>query len=99
MVGPMISRDPPGLDALYFAADAYSGLGDLSVRRAQQASQSVQSRAAFWSEARSQYQRSLEAWQRIPHPYHTAPHSFQVGDPALVAKRLKMAEAEVSALH
>src|SRR5215472_6861063 len=87
---------PANLDAIYVAADAHSGLGDLSARKAQRAGQSA-SRRSDWGEARSQYQESLNAWHRIEHPNHTAPNSFQVGDPAIVAKRLRLAESTYSA--
>ena len=80
------------LDAIYVAADAHSGLGDLSAKKAQRAGQSATSHNSNWKEARSQYEQSLAAWHRIEHPNHTAPNSFQVGDPALVAKRLRQAQ-------
>ena len=85
------------LDAIYVAADAHSGLGDLSARRAQKAGQSASTRRSNWADARSQYEQSLTAWQRLEHPNHTAPNSFQVGDPTIVAKRLRVAEAALSA--
>jgi hypothetical protein len=39
----------------------------------------------------------MDTWRRIEHPNHTAPNSFQVGDPAMVAKKLKLTEAALSA--
>ncbi len=87
---------PANLDAIYVAADAHSGLGDLSARKAQRTGQSAASQRLDWGEARLQYEQSLDAWHRIEHPNHTAPNSFQVGDPALVARRLKLAEASLS---
>ena len=77
----MISIQPPDPDALYAAADAYSELGTLSMKRAQQ-----QRRKSDWSDARSWYQQTLNTWHRIDHPNHTALGSFQVRDPATVAK-------------
>jgi hypothetical protein len=38
----------------------------------------------------------MDAWRRIEHPNHTAPSSFQVGDPAIVAKHLQAAEAALN---
>lgn len=84
------------LDAIYVAADAHSELGVLSARKAQRAGQSAASRRSNWDEARSQYEQSLSAWHRIEHPNHTAPNGFQVGDPAIVAQRLRLAEAALS---
>ncbi len=90
---------PANLDAIYVAADAHSGLGDLSVKRAQRPGASAAARNSNWTEARSQYGASLSAWHRIEHPNHSAPNSFQVGDPAIVAKRLRLAESALSQAH
>jgi serine/threonine protein kinase len=94
-----IASDPPDLDALYAAADAHSGLGDLSLKKAGHAGLIAERRKSYLSEARSNYQNSLETWHRIPHPNHTSPSSFQAGDPILVAKQLKQTEAALANLH
>jgi hypothetical protein len=73
---PLMSSATANLDALYAAADAYSGLGELSMRKAQRTGQAAQRRKANWIEARSSYLPSLNTWHRIEHPNHTAPHSF-----------------------
>jgi hypothetical protein len=46
------------LIALYAAADAYSGLGDLSFRKAQPPGQTAMRRKANWAETRSWYHKS-----------------------------------------
>ena len=85
------------LNALYVAADAYSGLGDLSVRKARQPGQTTTQQIASWKEARSWYAKSLETWHRIAHPNHTtSANSFDVGDPVLVAKRLHLCDAALA---
>jgi hypothetical protein len=38
-------------------------------------------------------------WHRIEYPNHTTPDSFQVGDPTVVAKELKLTEAALVSLH
>jgi len=86
---PLIAKNPPNLDALYGAADAYSGLGDLGIRAARGAGKVSASRRQSLAEARSWYTRSRATWRRIEHPNHTAPNSFQVGDPSIVEARLK----------
>jgi serine/threonine protein kinase len=86
---PLISTEPADLDALYAAADAYSGLGDLNMKKARRTADGQKS---FWAEARSWYQSSLNTWHRIQHPNHTAPNFFQVGDPRVVERELKVAE-------
>jgi non-specific serine/threonine protein kinase/serine/threonine-protein kinase len=93
---PLIAKN--NLEAIYATADAHCGLGDLSAKRARQQGQSVEARRAHWMEAQSQYQQSLDAWNRLEHPNHSSPiNGFQVGDPALVAKQLKVAEVALSA--
>ena len=90
---PLISSTPTDLDAKYVAADAYSGLGDLSIKAARHPGLSLEQRKSSWTEARSWYVLSQTAWRRIDHPNHTAPNFFQVGDPTTVAKKLKLVEA------
>jgi tetratricopeptide (TPR) repeat protein len=99
IVEPLLSTAPPDLDAIYAAADAYSGLGDLSAKAARRSGLSPKQRRSSWTETRSWYQLSQNTWRRIDHPNHTAPNFFQVGDPEVVAKELKQAEAALSSLR
>jgi serine/threonine protein kinase len=97
---PMISAKLPELNALYVAADAYSGLGDLSFKRAQHLSQTAAGRKANLTEARSWYAKSLDTWRRIDHPIHLMPgSSLEVGDPIVVAKKLQQCEAMIAGMH
>ena len=93
---PLISTEQPDLDALYTTADANSGLGDISARKARLRNQTREQQNLAWKQARSSYSASLNAWRRIEHPNHTAPSSFQVGDPAIVAKHLSAVEAAMA---
>ncbi len=96
IVDPLIVRQPADLDALYTAADAFSGLGDVSSAKARGTGLTKADRKAAWNDAKSSYAASLDVWRRIEHPNHTAPSSFQVGDPTAVKKKLKAAEAVLS---
>jgi serine/threonine protein kinase len=96
VVEPALSARVPELDALYTAADAYSGLGDLKLKDARIPGQSVAHQRANWADARSSYLKSLENWHRIKHPNHSAPNGFDVGDPANVAKNLQLCDAELA---
>ena len=96
---PLISTTPPELDALYAAADGYSGLGDVSAKAAQQRGPTAEVRKARWMDAQSLYLKSQSAWRRIEHPNHSSPNSFQAGDPAVVEKKLKLAGAALATLH
>jgi eukaryotic-like serine/threonine-protein kinase len=99
IVEPLIPAAPADRDALYTAADAYSGLGELSMNAARQPGLTTAQRKSYWTEAQSSYSQSLNTWHRIEHPNHTGPNSFQVGDPAVVAKELKSTEAALHALQ
>jgi serine/threonine protein kinase len=99
IVEPLISSAPADLDAMYAAADAYSGLGDLSMNAARHPGLKLEQRKSSWTEARSWYVLSQTAWHRIDHPNHTAPNFFQTGDPTAVAKELKRTETALALLH
>ena len=96
---PMIATEPADLDALYAAADSYSGLGELSARSAQRRRLKTETRKSHWTEARTYFQLSLNTWHRIEHPNHTAPNSFQAGDPAIVARELKQADTALASMN
>lgn len=97
IVTPLTTREPPDLDALYLAAEAYSGLGQLCLSAAN--AEPIQKRRADLTKAKSWFTQSLQTWQRIAHPYHSAPHSFEVGDPTEVAKQLKSTQAALAAVR
>lgn len=99
IVEPLASTDPPDLDALYAAADAYFGLGELSADAARHPGLTAERRRSSWTEAQSWYLLSQNAWRRIDHPNHTAPNFFHVGDPLVVAKKLKLSETALSSLN
>jgi hypothetical protein len=96
IVEPLLPASAPDLSALYTAADAYSGLGDLRLQEARGAGANAASRRTSWTEARSWYLKSLAAWHRIEHPSHLSPDGFGVGDPARVEKNLQRCEAALS---
>ena len=81
-----ISNNGGDVNALYVAADAYSGLGDLGFKKAHQPGQTASLRKANWTEAQSWYAKSLAAQHRIEHPNRSAMNGFDVGDPTQVTK-------------
>jgi serine/threonine protein kinase len=99
IVEPLIAMENADLDALYVAADAYSGLGEISMRKAQRKGQTIDRKKSHLAEARSWYQLSLNTWHRFEHPNHTAPNSFQVGDPVIVMNKLELAEKALASLR
>jgi eukaryotic-like serine/threonine-protein kinase len=96
---PLIATESPDLGALYAVADADSGLGSLSVRKAKPLGRTGAQRKTEWSEARSWFEQSVKTWQRIDRPNHTAPNSFQVGDPVTAKKQLELAENALASLR
>jgi eukaryotic-like serine/threonine-protein kinase len=99
VVEPLVSAPVPDLDALYTAADAYSGLGDLQLHEARRPGEAAGKRKANWTEARAWYRKSLDAWRRIQHPLHIAPNGGDVGDPAKVARNLQLCETALSVFN
>lgn len=89
VVEPMLIDQSSNLSALYTAADAYSGLGDLSLQEARRQGQTAANARANWIEAHSWYLKSLDTWHRIEHPSHEAPNGFDAGDPAIVKKKVQ----------
>jgi serine/threonine protein kinase len=83
------SVNPNILEAQYSLADVYSGLAELSQMQALDLSQPIQRQIWYWNEARSYFQRSLDAWKRIPNPGARTPVGFACGDPTRVARELK----------
>jgi len=98
-VEPMLSAaQAPDLAALYTAADAYSGLGDLQLREASHSSKDLAQQREIWSQARSWYVKSLDAWHRIKNPARDGPNGFDAGDPARVVRSLQLCDAALAKL-
>jgi hypothetical protein len=91
IVEPLMVTNPPRLDALYTAADAYSGLGDLRLRQIGTSVASTSRRKAR-SEACLWYGKSVAVWHQVEHPNRSTPNGFDAGDPALVAKKLQQCQ-------
>jgi tetratricopeptide (TPR) repeat protein len=95
-VEPLLSAQAPDLAALYTAADAYSGLGDLQLREASHFPKDHTQQREIWSQAHSWYVKSLDAWQRIKNPVRDGPNGFDAGDPARVETKLQLCEAALA---
>lgn len=98
-VEPLLSAQAPDLAALYSAADAYSGLGDLELRGASHFPKDHAQQREIWSQARSWYVKSLDAWHRIKNPVRDGPNGFDAGDPAKVAKNLQLCDIALRQLR
>ena len=82
------SSNPNIVEAKYVLADVYSGLGELSQTLASRNGVPVQQKILRWNEARTWYQLSLDAWQRIQNPGARSPVGFACGNPRMVARQL-----------
>jgi tetratricopeptide (TPR) repeat protein len=76
--------DPP---ALYAAADAYAGLGDVATAKARKAKDAA-TQAMLREDARKAYTSSLSVWKQIPNPSWISGAGYRVGDPKTIARRL-----------
>jgi serine/threonine protein kinase len=97
-VEPLLSVQEPDLAALYTAADAYSGLGDVERIEATRSAQDQVKQRELWLQARAWYVKSLDTWHRIQSPSRDGPNGFDAGDPAQVAKSLHLCETTLTKL-
>jgi serine/threonine protein kinase len=97
-VEPELARQNADANVPYLAADSYSGLGDLELRRARQSRGNAATQKARWTQARVWYLKSMQAWRRVDHPLPVAPSGFDAGDPAKVETKLQLCEAALAKL-
>jgi non-specific serine/threonine protein kinase/serine/threonine-protein kinase len=95
-VEPELAKQNADGSAPYLAEDSYSSLGDLAVREARQYRGASSQERDKWTEARSWYLKSLDAWHKIEHPLPVAPSGFDAGDPAKVVKNLQLCDAALA---
>lgn len=75
------------IPALYAAAEAHAGLGDIAADEARTAPDSAV-RSKLWNDARISYKKSLQTWEKIPNPARLGPNGYLARDPRQVAARL-----------
>jgi eukaryotic-like serine/threonine-protein kinase len=75
------------IPALYAAADAYAGLGDVAAAEAQKATDTAL-RSKLWGDARTSYEKSLNVWKQIPNPSRISPNGYLARQPHQVSQRL-----------
>jgi serine/threonine protein kinase/tetratricopeptide (TPR) repeat protein len=85
---PLAKANAPNEWALYVVADASSGLGDIFAAQAKRRAQEDEQRAQEWSQARSWYERSAEAWRQVHNPGAMSPGGFDCGSPKHVLAAL-----------
>jgi eukaryotic-like serine/threonine-protein kinase len=87
IVTPLVAPERKDVPALYAAADAYAGLGDVSGVRARRASDAGP-QGRLWSDGGAWYEKSLNSWRNIPNPSPIDPVGFKARDPHEIARRL-----------
>jgi tetratricopeptide (TPR) repeat protein len=87
IVTPHLSPERQDVPALYAAADAYAGLGDVSARRSR-GTRDAKERADPRNDSRTWYEKSLSTWQNIPNPSGIGPAGFKACDPHEIVRRL-----------
>jgi tetratricopeptide (TPR) repeat protein len=73
--------------ALYVLADAYAGMGDVRLADARRTPDAALG-SKFFDEARTLYESSLTAWNKVPNPSRIASSGYAAGDPRAVDARL-----------
>ena len=68
------------IPALYAAADAYSGQGNVAAAKARK-TRDAAARSALENSARRAYADSLNVWKKIPSPSPITPNGYLVGEP------------------
>jgi len=91
---PLRSANPPNVLALYAAADAYSGMGDLvSGGLLQSTATGPEPEEDHLRKSCDWYRKSADTWRLIPSPGRTTPSGFESGDPEAVANKLRRCQA------
>ena len=75
------------IPALYAAADAYAGLGDVAAAEARKAPDPAM-RSKLWNDARIAYKKSLSTWEKIPSPSRFGPNGYLARDPRQIMQTL-----------
>ena len=88
-----VSSEHNDFPALYAAAEAYAGLGDLAASQARNTSD-VAARSKLRNSACSSYQASLDIWKRIPHYSRLSGNGYVSRDPAAVAQDFAACHSE-----
>ena len=83
----------PSQDAVYAAATAHAGVGEVEAARAAAASRDPVARAAHLRQALASTDRSLELWQRVKEPGLTSPEGY----PCKPLHEVKSQRARISA--
>jgi eukaryotic-like serine/threonine-protein kinase len=92
---PLSTGTPPNLEALYTVVNVYYGMGEVSIALAREAG--VRNRKIkYWTEARTWYQKSLDASGRIPNWRPITPNEFDSRSPKEIVARLSLCQSALA---
>jgi len=89
-----VSAEHNDFPALYAAAEALTGMGDVSASEARSAG-NAGARGKSWTEASASYQKSLDVWKRIPNPSQLSGNDYLATLPPEVSARLATCKVEL----
>jgi tetratricopeptide (TPR) repeat protein len=87
-----VSLEKNDSPAVYAAAEAYVGLGDIAVSQARTTADKL-AQLKLWNDACASYETSLGAWRHIPNPSHLSGNDYMVASPQDVQNRLESCKA------
>ena len=90
-----VSLEQNDLPALYAAAEAYSGAGDVAAIDARNLSDSV-ARLKMWNNGCAAYEKSLGVWKHISNPSRLSGNDYLASDPRDIEQRLTACKAELA---
>jgi tetratricopeptide (TPR) repeat protein len=85
IVTPLLSPERQDMPAMYAAADAYAGEGDVSVLRARKSSE-AKDQISLFNDAGAWYEKSLSIWRNIPNQSKIGPTGFTVRSATEIAR-------------
>jgi len=92
------SLEHKDIPALYAAAEATAGLGDLAMFEAHRAPDAAM-RSKLWNDSCAWYERSLNVWKQISNPSKLSGNGYMSLGPDGIAQRLAACNSEASGSH
>ncbi len=83
-----VSLEHNDFPALYAAAEAYAGMGDVSLSEARH-SASLEAHSRLWNDPCVSYEKSLGIWKHIPNPSRFSGNGYLASDPLEIEHRLQ----------
>jgi eukaryotic-like serine/threonine-protein kinase len=89
-----VSVEHNDVPALYAAAEAYAGVGNLASLQARKTAKNT-ARYKLWNDACVSYEKSLSTWTQISKPSRVSGNGYLASDPKTIALRLADCRAQL----